>query len=120
MHYLHANLCITIRQHNEYAPPIFIYFRLRRWIRTWHVIQAKKKIIQLQHQKDTWVWSIIHLHRVKSVWGRLVRAFSRIWDVTLVWKYAGLNWYLQHVFRRQKKEATFIMLFRMRWINAIC
>lgn len=47
--------------------------------------------------KDTCAWSIIHLHRVKSVWGRLVRAFSRIWAVTVVWKKAGLNWYLRTV-----------------------
>lgn len=43
---------------------------------------------------DTWAWSIMHLQRVKSVCGRLVRAFSRIWAVTVVWKKAGLNWYL--------------------------
>lgn len=48
-----------------------------------------------RQQKDTWVWSIMHLQRVKSVCGRLVRALSRICDVTWVWKYAGLNWYLQ-------------------------
>lgn len=34
--------------------------------------------------KDTCAWSIMHLHSVKSVWGRLVRAFSRIWAVTVV------------------------------------
>jgi hypothetical protein len=38
----------------------------------------------LKEEKDTCAWSIIHLHRVKSVWGRLVRAFSRIWAVTVV------------------------------------
>ena len=48
---------------------------------------------------DTCAWSIIHLHRVKSVWGRLVRAFSRIWAVTVVWKKAGLNWYLRRTTR---------------------
>lgn len=37
----------------------------------------------------------MHLQSVKSVWGRLVRAFSRIWAVTVVWKKAGLNWYLR-------------------------
>lgn len=39
-----------------------------------------------RHQKDTCVCSIIHLHRVKSVCGRLVRAFRRICEVTVVWK----------------------------------
>ena len=37
-----------------------------------------------------------HLQRVKSVWGRFVRDFRRIVAVTLVWKYEGLNWYLQN------------------------
>lgn len=44
---------------------------------------------------DTWAWSIMHLQSVKSVCGRLVRALSRIWAVTVVWKNAGLNWYLR-------------------------
>lgn len=44
--------------------------------------------------EDTWAWSIMHLQRVKSVWGRLVSALSRICAVTPVWKKAGLNWYL--------------------------
>lgn len=46
-------------------------------------VQQSDDIRQMkQHQKDTCVWSIIHLQRVKSVCGRLVRAFSRICEVT--------------------------------------
>lgn len=40
-----------------------------------------------------WAWPIIHLHRMKSVWGMLV------WAVTVVWKKAGLNWYLRRTTR---------------------
>ena len=45
----------------------------------------------------------MHLHSVKSVWGRLVRAFSRIWAVTVVWKKAGLNWYLRRETEMQEQ-----------------
>jgi hypothetical protein len=34
------------------------------------------------------------LHSKKSECGRLVNAFRSIWAVTKVWKWFGLNWYL--------------------------